>query len=372
VVYVIPSLEIGGAETQLVRLINGLHRDRVTPSVICLFGDGPLRAQLDGTVEVASLAPPNGRVSASNAIQLIRSMRAEVVRQKPDVVQAYLMPAYLLAAFAATKTPVRVLIASRRGLDTYRRRSSPVVRAAARFANRMIDFHLCNSEAVRAVVMADESLTPSKTGVIYNGIEPPAGGNPVELPAEWGLEENDGLVAMIANFNSYKRHADVIEATSLIVGRRPRFKLVLFGDGPEQGSIERLVSERYLERNVVLAGARLDAAELLSGFDLSVLASSKEGFPNALMESMARGVPVVATRVGGVPELVRDGQDGRLVDVARPDQLAAAILELLDAPDLRRGMGAAGSARVRELFSTETMVTRTENLYVELLSSQAR
>jgi glycosyltransferase involved in cell wall biosynthesis len=90
------------------------------------------------------------------------------------------------------------------------------------------------------------------------------------------------------------------------------------------------------------------------------------------MESMARGVPVVATRVGGVPELVRDGKDGRLVEVARPDQLAAAMLELLDAPDLRRGMGAAGSVRVRELFSTETMVTRTENLYVELLSSQAR
>jgi glycosyltransferase involved in cell wall biosynthesis len=177
---------------------------------------------------------------------------------------------------------------------------------------------------------------------------------------------------MIANLNSYKRHADVIEATSLIVGRRPRFKLVLFGEGPEQGSIRRLVSERHLERNVVLAGARLDAAELLPGFDLSVLASSKEGFPNVLMESMARGVPVVATRVGGVPELVRDGQDGRLVEVARPDQLAAAILELLDAPDLRRGMGAAGSARVRDLFSAETMVTRTENLYVELLSAEAR
>jgi glycosyltransferase involved in cell wall biosynthesis len=177
---------------------------------------------------------------------------------------------------------------------------------------------------------------------------------------------------MIANFNAYKRHADVIEATALIVGRRPRFKLVLFGDGPEQASIERLVSQRHLERNVVLAGARLDAAELLPGFDLSVLASSKEGFPNALMESMARGVPVVATRVGGVPELVRDAQDGRLVDVARPDQLAAAILELLDAPELRRRMGAAGSARVRELFSAETMVARTESLYLQLLSSAAR
>jgi glycosyltransferase involved in cell wall biosynthesis len=177
---------------------------------------------------------------------------------------------------------------------------------------------------------------------------------------------------MIANLNSYKRHADVIEAASLIVSRRPRFKLVLIGEGPEQGSLERLVRERHLEQNVVLAGARPDAAALVSAFDLTVLASSKESFPNALMESMARGVPVVATRVGGVPELVRDGEDGRLVDVARPDQLAAVILELLDAPDLRRRMGAAGSARVRELFSAETMVTRTENLYLELLSSKAR
>ena len=137
---------------------------------------------------------------------------------------------------------------------------------------------------------------------------------------------------MLANFRDYKRHTDVLAAVRLMIGRRPRLQLVLFGDGAERATIERVVREANLGRNVVLAGIRPNAADLLSAFDLTVLASSQESFPNALMESMARGVPVVATRVGGVSELVRDGIDGTLVEVGHPEQLAAAMLEMLDKP----------------------------------------
>src|SRR5260370_29733855 len=107
---------------------------------------------------------------------------------------------------------------------------------------------------------------------------------------------------------------DVLEGVRAVGKRGAHFKLVVFGDGAERGSIERAVRDGHLDENVLLAGSRVDAANLLSGFDFTVLASNQESFPNALMESIARGVPVVATRVGAVPELVRDGIDGTLVE----------------------------------------------------------
>jgi glycosyltransferase involved in cell wall biosynthesis len=372
VAYVIPSLEIGGTETQLVRLINSLDRQRFLPTLICPFGAGPLRSRLDGGVEVTSPSLPrlsrlSRREAATTAFRAVAAIRGHLVRHRPDIVHGYLMTSYALGAMAARTVGTRVVIGSRRGLDTARRRPSRGLRLIARSANHMIDYHLCNSEAVRQLAIADEGIPISKSGVIYNGIDAPDAANRPELPKEWGLSESDGRAAMVANFHSYKRHADVLEAVTSIVRQRPRFKLVLFGDGAERASIERLIAESNIQNNVVLAGARLDAADLLSGFDLSVLASSRESFPNALMESMARGVPVVATKVGGVPELVRDGVDGTLVEPEHPEQLAAAMVAMLDAPDLRRRMGEAGRERIRQEFSVEAMTTQTEDLYVKLL-----
>jgi glycosyltransferase involved in cell wall biosynthesis len=375
VTYLIGTLETGGAETQLVRLINGLDRSRFLPSLVCLFGFGPLKARLDDGVEVVSLGLPVLRrqssvATAATAIRAVGRLRAQLIRQKSDIVHGYLTTAYVFGALAGWSARTRVTIASRRGLDTQRHHPSRRLRLAARLANGCIDFTLCNSEAVRQVAIVDDELPSSRTGVIYNGIELPVDANRVDLPAGWCASESDGCVAMVANFRDVKRHTDVIEAVRLVVRRRPRFMLVLLGDGAERGSIERLVRTSHLDQNVLLAGTQLEAADLLSAFDLTVLASSQESFPNALMESMARGVPVVSTRVGGVPELVRDGIDGKLVDVGHPEQLAAAIMEMLDKPQMRREMGDAARTRIRESFSVDAMVTQTENLYSRLLSEQ--
>jgi len=372
VAYVIGSLEIGGAETQLVRLINGLDRTRFTPSLMCLFGYGPLRSELDDKVKVESplLQRPsrtNLGVSARTAIRAVTSLRALLAREKPDIVHGYLMTSYVIAALSTWNTGPGVVIASRRGLDTYPRHSSRWLRLVAGPANRLIDFHLCNSEAVQELVIADENVPRSKTGVIYSGIDPPSVTNQLELPERWSRGGEDGRVAMVANLNSHKRHGDVLDAVSLIVKQRPRFKLVLFGDGAERASIERSLHEKGLTNSVVLAGAQKDAAKFLSGFDLTVLASSKESFPNALLESMVRGIPVVATRVGGIPELVREGIDGILVESGSPEQLAAAMLELLDKPQLRQRMGDAARNRVLNRFSVKGMIIQTEDLYERLV-----
>jgi len=377
ITYVIGSLEIGGAERQLVRLINGLDKSRFQPSLICLFGAGPLQAELDEGVTVASLRLPslrrNSRRNAvTTAIRLLGAVRRDIRRQKPDIVHAYMMTAYVLAAVAGRAAGTRIIIGARRGLVTHQEYPYRRWRVFARTANRLIDFHLCNSEAVRQLAVSQEGIPVEKTGVIHNGLDFDVQSAPVGLDPEWEVGPGDGCAAMVANFHAYKGHLDVLAAVRLVVGRYPRFKLILFGDGAERTAIERYVQEHHLASNVVLAGARLDAANLLSAFDFSVLNSTQESFPNALMESMARGVPVISTRVGGVPELVRDGVDGILVESGNPEQLATAMLELLDDAEKRGAMGEMGRARIQSDFSVRSMITRTEAVYLDLLGRKQR
>jgi glycosyltransferase involved in cell wall biosynthesis len=171
----------------------------------------------------------------------------------------------------------------------------------------------------------------------------------------------------LANLRWQKGHQFLVHAVRRVVDVHPGFKLILIGEGPERPSIEALVRELGLSANVVLAGARKCGADLLPAFHFCVLASVEESFPNALIESMAAAVPVVATRVGGIPELVRDRLDGFLVPSKEPGALADAMLELLSDPTLRDRMGASARGRAEICFTTESMVRQIQAVYVRLL-----
>jgi glycosyltransferase involved in cell wall biosynthesis len=166
-----------------------------------------------------------------------------------------------------------------------------------------------------------------------------------------------------------KAHPVLLEAAAVVARAHPRFKLVMMGEGPERPLVERLVRELGLERNVVLAGAVAKAPRLLRHFQFSVLSSSEESFPNALVDSMAAGLAVVATHVGGIPELVRDGVDGVLVPPGNPDALARAMLQLLETPELTAGMGRSARQRASEFFSVEKMADNFQDLYLHLVSA---
>jgi glycosyltransferase involved in cell wall biosynthesis len=175
---------------------------------------------------------------------------------------------------------------------------------------------------------------------------------------------------MVANFIAYKGHVHVLQAVARVVQRHPRFRIVFIGDGAERATLERLTADLGLREHVVFAGLRHDAAELMQGFDVSILGSSEESFPNAIMESMAVAVPVVSTRVGGVSELVDDGVHGKLVPYGDVEAMAEAIVWMLDHPDERRRMGRAGRERIGIEFSTERMVAQTEAVYREFLAGR--
>jgi glycosyltransferase involved in cell wall biosynthesis len=145
---------------------------------------------------------------------------------------------------------------------------------------------------------------------------------------------------------------------------------VVVGDGPERAQLEALAGQLGLADRVHLAGHQQDVRPWLAALDVLVLSSDWEGMPNALLEAMAAGLPIVATAVGGVPEVVVDGATGLLVPPGDPSALAEAITRLLRDPDLRRTMGQAGRARVERRFSINETVRLTEELYATLLEEK--
>jgi glycosyltransferase involved in cell wall biosynthesis len=358
------SLAIGGAETQIVRLVNRLDRSRFKPSIICLREGGELAAAVAHDVPVAK--PGHG---GGGALRAMSVLVGELRRQKPDLVHAYLPAAYVPAAAVAWGLRVPVIVAGRRGLTSGGMYERAWWRTAARFADRVIDLQICNSKAVRDIAITKDGVRPERTRVIHNGIEVPAMDG-IALPPEMVWDGPSAV--MVANFIRYKGHANVLLAVARVVKRHPDFRLVLIGDGPERAALERLTSDLDLKEKVVFAGSRTDAAAFIHGFDFSILGSSEESLPNAIMESMALAVPVVATRVGGVDELVDDGVHGKLVPYGDVDAMAGAIAWMLEHPEARRRMGVAGRERIASDFSVERMVTQTEIAYEEYLAVRSK
>jgi glycosyltransferase involved in cell wall biosynthesis len=188
---------------------------------------------------------------------------------------------------------------------------------------------------------------------------------------ELGLAPDEVAVATVANFRSQKGYPDLLAAARVLADRGVPARFIIVGQGPLEGEIRELRDSLGLADSVDLLGFRSDAIRVLSGCDLFALASHYEGYPVAIMEALAVGLPIVATRVGGVPEGVREGVEGLLVPPKRPDLLAAAIESLVLDPPRRAAMGAAAAARGRH-YDIESAVARTEQIYHDICASGRR
>jgi glycosyltransferase involved in cell wall biosynthesis len=367
---------LGGAEHQLARLVQNLDRGRFEPAVICLSpsrnGGGAALEDLPADVPVRALSlAAEGRGRLVRRLTRVLLLARELASWRPEIVHGYLPGGYIMAALARPPIRAPLIVATRMTIspiDDYRGAS---LRRIARPVNRIIDFHICDSEAARSVMLSSERVDAAKTAVIHTGTDLPdlTSGRPA-LPDGWDVNDPAMAAASLANLRWQKGHLVLMHAVRRVVDVHPGFKLILIGEGPQRPAIEALARELGLSANVVLGGPRKQGADLLGAFHFSVLASVEESFPNALIESMAAAVPIVATRVGGIPELVRDGVDGLLVPPKEPGALAHAMLELLSDPQLRDRMGASARARVESSFTTESMVRQIETLYVRLLRNR--
>ena len=244
-------------------------------------------------------------------------------------------------------------------------------------ANRVLlrrrDRVVAVGEAVRQALIHNEGIAPDRVEVIYNGIllerfeSRLTDSERYAIRAEIGLEPYDLMVIQVARLDYLKDHATAIRTMERVAGRWSRARLVIVGEGPERGAIEDLVRQRTLGETVRLLGERHDVPRLLAASDIALLTSISEGIPLTLIEAMAAGRPLVSTRVGGVAEIVADGQTGLLGPAGDDAALAEHILHLANDPERRDQMGRSGRQRASDLFSEGRMHDGYRQIYAEMV-----
>lgn len=373
IVYVVVGLEVGGTERQVTDLVLALDRTRFEPRVCCLGAGGPLERLLrahDVPVDVVGLQRPRSLVHGLASTPGLARLWRLLARKRPAIVHGFLYWGYTLGACVARAALVPVILASRRNLGHPRARQ-PVYRALTRLGNLATDVVIANSEAVRHQVLRSEDIPSERVIIIRNGVDLRRFGYGPDpsLRASLGLDPGAPLVGVTANLLDYKGHGYFLDAWRILRGAHPRAQAILIGDGPLREELTNRIRALDLGGSVRLLGSRPDVPAILALVDLVAHPSLEEGFPNAVLEAMAAGKPVVATSVGGTPEAVVDGETGLLVPARDSGALAEGMARLLARPAEARGLGEAGRRRVAERFGLEAMVQRHEALYERLRRS---
>lgn len=336
---VIGGLERGGAEKQLCGLAKALASLGIDVRVVTLFGSGPLQRDLESVgVPLVCLGDavggrPRSRQlgAAAVAVRLVRYWRS----RRPDAIQAWLPEAQVVALPVARLLGIPVRIMAVRSMSdavNLSRGTWKGVRLAARCATGVTG----NSQAV--LDDPDWAVASLPRTLIRNGISIPDDSADVARQPARGV--------MVANLTAIKGHASLLEAIGLLTDP-PHVELV--GQGPMEDRIRQDISARSLTGRVTLVGGVDDVWPVLLRSQFAVLSSPSEGLPNALLEAMAAGLPVVAFRTGGIPEVVEDGATGLLVAPGDVAGLASAIARIAADPAWRSQAGARARARMANL-----------------------
>jgi len=371
VLYLVDTLNVGGTETQLAQVAVRLRSTSYPVTVGCLRAEGPLVEVLERAgISVVEFRKERTLLSVRGIYQLLR-LAIFLHRGRFQVVHAHDPWANLLGVPAAWLARTPIIISSRRYLaDPEEQRDRPLRRKwrnkAARMLFRLSTNVVVNSTSVRDVLVKRDGLPPGKIRVIHNGVDLDRFASaPRDRERLFpGVGNSSKLIAVAANmYSRVKGHSCLIVAAGTICREVPEAIFILIGDGKERTKLAQQVREAGLEESFLFLGFRDDVPELLAGCDLAVLPSESEGLPNSVLEAMAAGVPVVATCVGGIPEIIEHGQNGLLVPPENPQALNGALLRVLRDANLAMRLARAGQERMRTHFSFDRVVAELEQLY---------
>ena len=369
VLFLIDSLGHGGAEHLLGAYLRHFPDLNVAAEVCALQErDGnPMAEPIRRlgvpvrTLAVTRLLRPDAYSQVSRAIDAA----------KPDVIHAQLEFATILGGLAAYRRRIPMIST----LHTIGK-PDPLTRAALRFRmeawalRRFADRVVAVSESARREYLADFGLSPGRVVTIHNGIDierfRARPGMRAAARSELGIPPSVPLAITVAVLRPPKGIDDMLAAMPAVFDRMPDLHYLVVGEGPARRDLERLISEHGLDDRVILAGNRSDVSGMLAAADVFVLPSHTEALPTAVAEAMAAGLPVVATRVGGTPEMV-DRDTGILVEPGDRHGLAAAVVNILVDADMGRSLGERGAQRAEQHFEIRRQTRRLVTEYRKLI-----
>ena len=353
----VDSLLAGGAERVAVEVACALDPARFAPVVLVTRGTGPLEPLLrEAGVETIVLGRSGRMFSPRKLARAVRVVRS------CDLLHVHKLEGSAWGSLIA-RLARRPLIAHE---HIWFGEPSRTRRLLYRFVIGPSAARIVGVSSVVSQSVIDDGAPAGKVSTIPNGVHTGVSVSRGEARAELGLAADARVVGIVARLRPQKRHEALLRAVALLDAEGRDFVCCVLGDGPRRDELEQLTRSLDIEHRVLFTGERPGAARLFAAFDVSVICSSSEGLPLAGLEAMASGVPLVATAVSSLPELLEDGA-GILVPLGDDVALAHAIATLLDDPDLAARLAATAVRRVEEHYTFEGMITAIEALYDSVL-----
>ncbi len=371
VVIVVSSLEYGGAQRQVVELANHIDGERFDLHVCSLSPHVPLAGMLAGADTRLHVIHKRWRYDLTVIPRLARLLR----HLDADIVHGYLFDAEIAARLAGRLAGTRAVGNSERNADYRMQRVQLLANAATR---RCVDFYVANSQSGARFSQRTLRNPAHWYYTVHNGVDTerfrPAERGAARRPL--GLADDEFVIGMVGSFKPQKNHALLFEVLRRVLDRQPRTRLLLVGDelvvglhgsGGYKREMLALADRLGLSRHILATGNRADMEALYPACDVTALPSLFEGTPNVALESMACGVPVVATAVSDNAHIVRDGETGYLVPLGDPAPFCERLLALAQDSGLRSRLGAAARRRVEEEFSSARLAAKTGAVYLDVL-----
>jgi L-malate glycosyltransferase len=356
------ALEGGGSERQLREIAKALDRSGFQPHAGCFRSEGPGRRELEAAGVPVAHFPVHSFLSpraVSGSFALARYVRRHRIR----LIHTFDYPATVFAVPAGRfLTSARVVSSQRSHRDLIPRTYRPLVR----MTDHLVDAIVVNCDFVRRHLEQEERVPDARIQLCYNGIDLEAFG-PRDAPRPPQLAHDSFVIGVVCALRPEKGLSTLLQAFARVHHLRSGLKLAIVGDGPMLESLQAESRALAIHEDCVFALSTGQVTDWLCAIDIFVLPSRSEALSNALMEAMACGCPVVASRVGGNPELVRNLETGLLFEPGDAAGLADALRTLIENESLRRRLAEAGAQLVRERFSIRASAQRMGEIYQQLI-----
>ena len=380
----IGTFEVGGTERQSLNLAIGLHDRGCNVHFGCFRNTGRLRQELDARgIAVTEYAMRS--FYSARFLGQVRAFARDLRRRRTDVLQSYNLHGNVFAVPAARLAGVPVVVAGIRDVGIY---LTPWTQRVQREACRLADVVIVNAQGIKDWLV-DDGYDASRIAVVRNGVNlsrflDPAPSEPGAIRREFGIPAGAPLISLIARLCPSKGFDDLIEALPAILARHPDARVLMVGeqlvsrDGKfvpsteYRSTLETRARALGVGDRVIFAGYRSDVPTINAEVTVAAHPSLTEGLSNSILESMASGLPIVTTPVGGTPELITHDRTGLLVPARSPRQLADAISALIEDRARAVRLGQAARAFARDAFSIATMVQATEHVYRDVLARKRK